>query len=215
MIAPGDLAVIVGLNLVGAAAPGPDMVLLMRTATRSRKHAWATNLGIHTGAALWFTLTVFGAAALLHAVPQAVAAIQVVGGAALIWMGQHNLRGGLRDRHDPPADLDEAVQRLGSVRAAYRRGLVTNLANPKIVVALTAMIAPLLPANPSLATALIVIVALWLSSFVLFGVIAQVTSAERMRRKFLRAGPYIDIVAGAFFMVVGAVLIARGLVSVL
>ena len=36
MIAPGDLAVIVGLNLVGAAAPGPDLVLLMRTATRSR-----------------------------------------------------------------------------------------------------------------------------------------------------------------------------------
>ena len=128
MIAPGDLAVIVGFNLVGAAAPGPDMVLLMRTATRSRRHAWATNLGIHTGAALWFTLTVVGAAALLHAVPQAVAAIQILGGAALIWMGQHNLRGGLRDRHDPPADLDEAVQRLGSVRAAYRRGLATNLA---------------------------------------------------------------------------------------
>ena len=82
-----------------------------------------------------------GAAALLHAVPQAVSVIQVVGGAALIWMGQHNLRGGLRDRHDPPADLDEAVHRLGSVHAAYRRGLVTNLANPKIVVALTAMIA--------------------------------------------------------------------------
>ena len=130
-------------------------------------------------------------------------------------MGQHNLRGGLRDRHDPPADLDEAVQRLGSVRAAYRRGLATNLANPKIVVALTAMIAPLLPANPSLSTALIVIASLWLSSFALFGAIAQITSAERVRRKFLRAGPYIDIAAGAFFMVVGAVLIARGLFSVL
>ena len=101
------------------------------------------------------------------------------------------------------------------VQAAYRRGLVTNLANPKIVVALTAMIAPLLPANPSFSTALIVIASLWLSSFALFGAIAQVTSAERVRRKFLRAGPYIDIAAGAFFMVVGAVLIARGLVSVL
>lgn len=214
MIAPGDLAAIVGLNLVGAAAPGPDLVLLMRTATRSRKHAWATNLGIHTGAALWFTLTVFGAAALLHAVPQAVTVIQTVGGGVLIWMGLHNVRGGLRDRHDPPADLDEAVQRLGSVRAAYRRGVMTNLANPKIVVALTAMIAPLLPANPSLVTALIVIASLWLSSFTLFGLVAQVTSGERLRRKFLRAGPYIDIGAGAFFMVVGAVLIGRGLVGV-
>lgn len=214
MIALGDLAAIVGLNLVGAAAPGPDLVLLMRTATRSRRHAWAANLGIHTGAALWFALTVFGAAALLNAVPQAVSAVQVVGGAVLVWMGAVNLRGGLGDRHDPPADLDEAVQRLGSVRSSYLRGLLTNLSNPKIVVALAAMIAPMLPASPSLATALVVLAALWLSSFALFGLIAQVTSAERLRRTFLLAGPYIDIAAGAFFIIVGTALVGRGLIGV-
>lgn len=214
MIALEDLAAIVGLNLVGAAAPGPDLVLLMRTATRSRRHAWAANLGIHTGAALWFALTVFGAAALLNAVPQAVIAVQVVGGAVLVWMGAVNLRGGLRDRHDPPADLDEAVQRLGSVRSSYLRGLLTNLSNPKIVVALAAMIAPMLPASPSLATALVVLAALWLSSFALFGLIAQVTSAERLRRTFLFAGPYIDIAAGAFFIIVGAALVGRGFIGV-
>lgn len=214
MIALGDLAAIVGLNLVGAAAPGPDLVLLMRTATRSRRHAWAANLGIHTGAALWFALTVFGAAALLNAVPQAVSAVQVVGGAVLVWMGAVNLRGGLRDRDDPPAGLDEAVQRFGSVRSSYLRGLLTNLSNPKIVVALAAMIAPMLPASPSLATALVVLAALWLSSFVLFGLIAQVTSAERLRRTFLLAGPYIDIAAGAFFIIVGAALVGRGLIGV-
>lgn len=214
MIALGDLAAIVGLNLVGAAAPGPDLVLLMRTATRSRRHAWAANLGIHTGAALWFALTVFGAAALLNAVPQTVSAVQVVGGAVLVWMGAVNLRGGLRDRDEPPADLDEAVQRLGSVRSSYLRGLLTNLSNPKIVVALAAMIAPMLPASPSLATALVVLAALWLSSFALFGLIAQVTSAERLRRTFLLAGPYIDIAAGAFFIIVGAALVGRGLIGV-
>lgn len=214
MIALGDLAAIVGLNLVGAAAPGPDLVLLMRTATRSRRHAWAANLGIHTGAALWFALTVFGAAALLNAVPQAVSAVQVVGGAVLVWMGAVNLRGGLGDRHDPPADLDEAVQRLGSVRSSYLRGLLTNLSNPKIVVALAAMIAPMLPASPSLATALVVLAALWLSSFALFGLIAQVTSAERLRRTFLLAGLYVDIAAGAFFIIVGAALVGLGLIGV-
>lgn len=186
----------------------------MRTATRSRRHAWAANLGIHTGAALWFALTVFGAAALLNAVPQAVSAVQVVGGAVLVWMGAVNLRGGLRDRDEPPADLDEAVQRLGSVRSSYLRGLLTNLSNPKIVVALAAMIAPMLPASPSLATALVVLAALWLSSFALFGLIAQVTSAERLRRTFLLVGPYIDISAGAFFIIVGAALVGRGLIGV-
>lgn len=164
MIAPADLATIVGLNLIGAAAPGPDIVLITRTATKSRRHGWATAAGIQTGVLLWCTLTVFGFAA----------------------------------------------QRLGSVRSAYLRGLATNLSNPKIVIALSAMIAPLLPPAPSAGTALLVIAALCASSLALFAVLVQVLSAERVRRKFLRAGPYVDIGAGVFFVEVGAVLIVRG-----
>ncbi|WP_371440663.1 hypothetical protein [Corynebacterium sp. HMSC034B08] len=52
--------------------------------------------------------------------------------------------------------------------------------------------------------------ALWLSSFVLFAVFVQVISTQRVRRKFLSAGPYIDIGAGAFFVIVGLTLIVRG-----
>lgn len=210
MIAPGDLAVIVGLNLVGAAAPGPDMVLMTRTAVRSRRHAWASTLGIQTGVLVWCALTVFGATALLNAFPQALTYIQIVGGAILIYMGVQNVRSGLAERGNPPLDLAEAERRLGTVKAAYLRGLATNLANPKIVVALSAMIAPLLPPNPSLATAVLVVLALWLSSLALFAVLVQTISTEVVRRKFLRAGPYIDIGAGVFFVVVGATLMVRG-----
>ncbi|WP_328700685.1 LysE family translocator [Corynebacterium lujinxingii] len=210
MISPGDLAVIVGLNVLGAAAPGPDVVLVTRTATRSRRHGWATALGIQTGVLMWCTLTVFGAAALLNAFPHVLTYIQIVGGAILIAMGASNVRSGVEERHYPPTSLAEAEERLGSVRASYLKGLATNLANPKIVVALSAMIAPLLPPSPSLGTAAVVIVALWLSAFALFAVFVQVVSTDRVRRKFLRAGPYIDIGAGAFFVVVGITLIVRG-----
>lgn len=210
MIAPGDLAVILGLNLVGAAAPGPDIVLMTRTAVRSRRHAWAAVAGIQTGVLMWCTLTVFGAAALLNAFPQALTFIQIVGGAVLIYMGVSNVRSGLAERRNPPVDLADAERRLGTPKASYLRGLATNLANPKIVVALSAMIAPLLPPNPSFATAVVVTLGMWLSSFALFGVLVQTISTEVVRRKFLRAGPYIDIGAGVFFVAVGAVLIARG-----
>lgn len=210
MIAPGDLAVILGLNIVGAAAPGPDMVLITRTAVRSRTHAWASLAGIQTGVLLWCTLTVLGAAALLNAFPQVLDAVQIVGGAILTYMGVRNVRSGLEERRHPPLDLAEAERRLGTPRASFTRGLATNLANPKIVVALSATVAPLLPPNPSAATAVIVILTLWLSSFALFGLIVQFVSTERVRRTFLHVGPYIDIFAGAFFIVAGMVLIARG-----
>ena len=97
------------------------------------------------------------------------------------------------------------------MRASYARGLATNLANPKIVVALSAMIAPLLPPHPSLATAVVVTLAMWLSSFALFVALALGMSTDAVRRRFLRAGPYIDIGAGLFFIGVGAALLLRGL----
>ena len=102
MIAPADLAVIVGLNLVGAAAPGPDVILVTRTATRSRPHAWATTCGIQLGVLWWCSLTVFGAAALLTAMPRALQVVQVIGGAYLVWMGINAARQGWRDRRTPP-----------------------------------------------------------------------------------------------------------------
>lgn len=210
MIAPGDLAAIVGLNLVGAAAPGPDIVLLTRTATRSRKHAWATLAGTQTGVLLWVSLTVVGAAAVLTAFPRALNFVQLVGGAFLIYMGLSNALSGWRERNTPPGGLEEAEGRLGSLTASYLRGLSTNLANPKIVLALSAMIAPLLPPRPSTLSAVVVIVALWLSSMALMAVVAQVVSTEKVRRKLLAAGPRIDIAAGVFFLVVGVVLAVRG-----
>ncbi len=214
MIAPGDLAVIVGLNVIGAAAPGPDIILITRTATRSRRHAWAATAGIQLGVVMWCTLTVLGAAAVLTAFPWALGLIQVLGGAFLMWMGQSNVRLGWRERNAPPVGLEEAAERLGSVRSSFLRGLSTNLSNPKIVIALSAMIAPLLPAHPSFATAVVVILAMWLSSFALFAVLCQVISTERVRRKLLAAGPLIDILAGSFFLAVGVVLVLRGALAI-
>lgn len=210
MIGFGDLAVIVGLNLLGAASPGPDIILVTRTGTRSRTHAWATTLGTQTGVLLWCTLTVIGATALLNAFPWALEAVQVLGGAFLAWMGIGNVRSGWAERRKPPPNTVEAARRLGTPRASYIRGLTTNLANPKIVLGLSAMIAPLLPAHPSALTAVVVILALWLSSFALFAAYTQVISTERVRRRMLGAGPFIDIGAGCFFFVVGVVLFLRG-----
>jgi len=211
VISPGDLAVILGLNLLGAAAPGPDIVLIAKTATKSRRHALATVCGIQTGVVLWCALTVFGAAALLNAFPGALTGVQIVGGVVLAWLGVRSVRAGVIERRNPPLSLEEAERRLGTLRASYARGLATNLANPKIVVALSAMIAPLLPPHPSLATAVVVTLAMWLSSFALFVALALGMSTDAVRRRFLRAGPYIDIGAGLFFIGVGAALLLRGL----
>ena len=144
---PADLAAIVLVNLAGAVTPGPDVVLLTRYATRSRKHAIAATFGILTGALFWITLTVLGAAALLTAFPWLLELIQVAGGAWIIFMGYTTARQGWHDRLNPPLDMDEAEERLGTPRDSFFKGLTTNLSNPKIVLFLAALVAPLLKAG--------------------------------------------------------------------
>lgn len=106
-------AALILMNLVGAVAPGPDIILVTRYATRSRRHAIAAATGVLVGVLFWCSLTVFGAAALLTAFPQVMSLIQVLGGCFLVFMGVLSIRSGLEQRKHPPEDLEEAAARLG------------------------------------------------------------------------------------------------------
>ncbi|MDR7330022.1 LysE family translocator [Corynebacterium guangdongense] len=214
-MSPADLVGLILLNLVGVASPGPDIVLILRTATRSRRHAVAVTLGIQVGVLFWCTLTVLGAAALLTAFPGVLGVVQILGGGWLLWLGYGMLRGGLVTRKYPPADIEDAEGGLGPVGRSFRLGLTTNLSNPKIVLFLAALIAPLLPPSPSVGTAVVAILALSWSSLALQLLIALVVSTKTVRRRLLRASAYIDIGAGVFFLAAGAVLIVRGVADVL
>lgn len=198
------------LNLAGAASPGPDVVLITRTATRSRRHAVAVTAGIQTGVVWWGILTVFGAAALLSAYPDVLGFVQVLGGAWLAYLGVGMLRNGVAERKNPPRDLVEAEMRLGTLGHAYRHGLVTNLSNPKIVLFLTALIAPLLPRSPSVGLSVALVLALSVSSAILQFAYATLVSTQVVRARLLRAGPYIDIVAGIFFIIAAVMLVVNG-----
>lgn len=205
-----SLATIVVLNLLGAASPGPDVILITRLATKSRKHAIAAVTGIQVGVLMWTTLTVLGAAALLTAFPQLLGLVQLLGGSWLVYMGYSTFKAGWESRNAVPMSLAEQEASLGSVGHAFRTGLATNLSNPKIVLFLSALIAPLLPANPSIGVAITLVLAMSLSCYAMFVVISMVVSTKAVRRKLLAAGPWIDIAAGAFFMVAGLALVVTG-----
>ncbi|MCT1635388.1 LysE family translocator [Corynebacterium pseudodiphtheriticum] len=206
---------LLALNLAGAASPGPDMILIMRLATRSRTHALAAALGIQLGVVMWTSLTVFGAAAILTAYPSVLAFVQLIGGIALIWMGRNMAMAGWRDRSTKPVDLADAALRLGSLKSAFKTGWLTNIANPKIVLFLAAIVAPLLPQSPSIGLSIAVIAALTLSAFLLFVVVAFFLSTKAVRRRVLAAGPWIDIASGVLFMVIGGSLAINGLVTMI
>tara|TARA_R110002072_G_scaffold1884_1_gene15663 strand:+ start:309 stop:935 length:627 start_codon:yes stop_codon:yes gene_type:complete len=107
-----------------ALAPGPDMAFTLATAaSQGRVAGLAAAAGIITGGAFWVIATALGLAALLATAEWSLTAIRWVGGAYLVFLAIQTLR------HIDDAPRADPARRLSS---AYRRGLVTNLFNPKI-----------------------------------------------------------------------------------
>lgn len=145
----GSFAVVAGILTI---IPGLDTALVLRAAvTTGRRHAFATALGISTGALLWGVAAAAGASAVLTASHLAYTALRVAGAAYMIWMGAGLLRRSLK-RGVPPTPGDPAGQpALGrpdsTLVRSWSRGLGTNLLNPKIGVFYMAMLPQFIPAN--------------------------------------------------------------------
>ncbi|WP_295628123.1 LysE family translocator [uncultured Corynebacterium sp.] len=208
-------AAMLGIHVVGMTSPGPDIFLILRMATRSRRHALAAVAGIVTGVTVWVTLTVVGVAAVLATRPTLMGAIQLLGGAYLSYMGARMLLGalaGIREvRAGGAAPVGAAA--LGSLGSAYRRGLLTNLSNPKIVLFFAAVLSQFMPVGAPMWVQLVYIAALVFSSLLWFGFIAVTVSTDVVVRRLVSAGPWIDLVAGLAFIALGLTFVWQGVAT--
>src|SRR5699024_5797767 len=136
--------------------------------------------------------------------------LQLLGGSWLLYMGFSTFKAGWLSRNAVPMTLAEQESPLGRLRHSFRTGLATNLSNPKIVLFLSALIAPMLPATPSLGVAITPLLALSLSCYVIVNLLRIVITIETARRKLLDAPPWCDIAARTFFLIAGSALAVTG-----
>lgn len=202
------LGTILVLNALGVFTPGPDLLLVLRMSAKSRPHALAAVAGIVTGATFWIALTIAGAAILLTRHPGLLTLIQLAGAAYLLYMAFGLARVAKQQWNQPVQDIDMA-EILGTLSVSYRQGLMTNLSNPKIVLYLTAIIAPALPADTPWYWSVILGALLVVEAALGFGFVAFVVSTARVRRKLLGAGPIIDAISATLFVIFATVLLAR------
>ena len=210
-----QLGTLVLLNVAGMATPGPDLLLLTRMATRSRRHALASVTGISTGLVLWVSLTVFGAAALLIAYPVLESVIKLVGGVWLVWMGRGMIlaaRAQFRDRMNADIDVNTI---FGTPWKSYQQGLFTNLSNPKVVLYFAAIIAPLMPAHPTMGDAVLIVLSIVASTFLGFSTLAFSFPPRPCGKDLSRRAHTSTWVLGYFFVIAGASLAINGIATLL
>ncbi|MFT9222422.1 LysE family translocator [Gluconobacter oxydans] len=108
--------------------PGLDTAMTLRTATTSGwKAGLAAVVGICLGLGIWGLAAAFGLTALLAASETAFMVVKWAGALYLAWLGIGLIL-------HPRASLGtaETVPVHDDARAAFRRGLLTNLLNPKV-----------------------------------------------------------------------------------
>jgi threonine/homoserine/homoserine lactone efflux protein len=127
--------------------PGMDTAMVLRSAiSQNRRHAYATALGINSGAMIWGIAAAVGASALLAASEAAFTALKLVGAAYMVWLGASLLWKSFRAPAVPaPATGTFPVPRGGSLLASWAKGTGTNLLNPKVGVFYIAMIPQFIP----------------------------------------------------------------------
>ena len=107
--------------------PGPDMILLFQTGARQGKGAaLATAVGLAVARGCHVVLAALGLAALLKAAPWTFDMVRLAGAAYLLWIGIQCLRTTMLPKLTSHQPIEQARW-----REAIRRGLLTNLLNPK------------------------------------------------------------------------------------
>lgn len=108
--------------------PGLDTALVIRTAAaEGPRRAAGAAIGIGLGCLIWGAAASFGVGALLTASEMAYAALKGIGAAYLAWTGIRIILKP-RDQFEP----GEMKPVNAGPLAALRRGLLTNLLNPKV-----------------------------------------------------------------------------------
>ena len=126
-----DIADLTGFALVSlglVATPGPNMIyLISRSILQGRAAGVVSLLGVVAGFVFYMLCAAFGVSALIFALPFAFRAIQIAGGAYLLYLAWASVRPGAGSLFQPRTELPK-----DGPRRLFMMGFVTNLLNPKI-----------------------------------------------------------------------------------
>jgi len=189
------------------AMPGADFTVVVRNALVSRRAGVACALGITGGLLLHTALAVAGVAAVLTAVPALFRALQLLGGAYVLYLGTRTLWS-LRGRREEMADEARVAVR------PLRQGFVTNALNPKAPITFLSLLPQFVPAGaPALPRTLLLALIVVALALVWFPAVALLVDRLGRWLRRPRAARAVEAVTGTALTVLGSLLLLEPLLS--
>ena len=124
-----QLITFVGICLLLAVTPGPDMAVVTKNAlAHGRRGVVLTTSGIAAALVLWVGGTALGLAALLRASGDLLFVLKLVGAAYLAYLGLRTLV----ESRQKPGDLLAEAPPAAPAHAVFRQGFLSCITNPKL-----------------------------------------------------------------------------------
>lgn len=197
-----QLLAFVGVSLLLAVTPGPDMAVVTKNAlAHGRRGVVLTTTGFALALCIWVTATAVGLSAVLRASGELLFVLKLVGAAYLAYLG---IRALIESRLRPP-DLVAVTSPPVPAHAIFRQGFLSVLSNPKLgvffVTFLPQFVAPgqaLLPRLLELGLIFSVIGWTWMNIYGLFiSRIRDFITAPRVRQWMQRVTGVVLLGFGA------------------
>jgi threonine/homoserine/homoserine lactone efflux protein len=136
--------------------PGLDTALVLRTAAvEGARSAWFAAVGICLGCLAWGAIVAMGLGVLLAASELAYTALKWAGAAYLVWLGLKLIFSNRKE-----FGTAEAGPRDAGASLWFRRGLLTNLLNPKVGVFYVSFLPQFVPAGASVTATTLLLAAI-------------------------------------------------------
>ena len=200
---PG-LRAFLGIAAVVIVTPGPDTALTVRnTLGGGRPSGVGTAFGVAAGQAVWTLATSAGIAALLVASSSALATLRLVGAIYLGWLGLSALGSAWRGAGSANGLAARGLSL--SPRVAFRQGLVSNLANPKMAVFFTSLLPQFAPTGRASFTGLLglgLVFCLMTLAWLAFYAAVIARAGDALRRLGIRRA--LETITGLALLTLGA-----------
>lgn len=198
-VTPAQLGLFVATLSVAILSPGPGIVAVSHAAfSLGRRAAMPYALGLAFGASAWCLVALLGLTVLFEAVPLALTAFHLLGGAYLLWMAWKLWSHAADPLPDP-----------GGAGRGFAAGLALNLSNPKPGLFYASVLLSVFPDLRGFgASASVYAVALGVE-LAFYLTLAAVLSAAAIRERYFALKPWIDRGAALLIAALGLLLILR------
>jgi len=206
----GVLTTVVIAHFIALVSPGPDFLLVVKSAVRNRKSiALGVAFGISIGNGVYISLCILGVGAVLSTSLMLMSLLKIVGGAFLIYIAYQAIRS---KRADYTFILNNEKEGFVKAKSTFFKeffvGFITGISNPKNILFYLSLFSIVLTDNVGIWLRIGLGIWMTLLVFLWDAFIIVVLSQEKVKSVFSRIAFFIDKLAGTILGLIGMEIVA-------